>query len=255
MANRLAQVSGHLLPRPEEQTTRTAQVPFKHELNPTMFLPRAAIIMPDAEAIAHRSATGKEIRYSYREYASRASNLAYYLREQCFARNGRHTTVALLASNTPMMLEAYFGVVAAGGVVAAVNYRLHPDEIRYILKQSRARTLIVDQEYLPLIIDPPNYLEIIVDTDDDGQQGQYGQCLQKGADLDHSLGGLGWSGLHVEHVPEDDTMALMFTSGTTGHPKSVEYSHRGVYLAALGNVVDSSLNSTDAFGRGGCRYL
>lgn len=258
MAQRLSQVAQHLqaavTPAPAAPGLGPT-VPHKHELNPTMFLPRAAIISPDAEAIAHRSATGKDVRYNYREFAKRASDLAYYLKEECFVKNGGHKTVALLASNTPMMLEAYFGVVAAAGVVAAINYRLHRDEILYIITQSRAHTIIVDREFLPLLEGCPAYLTVIIDDDDDGCSGPYGDILAKGATIDRALGGLAWAGLPVEHVPEDDTMALMFTSGTTGHPKAVEYTHRGVYLAALGNVVDSSLNSTDPFGSGGCRYL
>lgn len=149
-----------------------------------------------------------------------------------------------------MVLEAYFAIPAAGGIFAAVNYRLKKHEIQYIVKHSGASVVIVDREYYDMVSDMS--IEIIVDEDIDAQQGQYEDLVRKGALLNT---GSGWDGLCIEHVPEDETIGICYTSGTTGLPKGVEYTHRGVYLGALGNLIDSSLNCADVFGNGACRYL
>lgn len=66
---------------------------------------------------------------------------------------------------------------------------------------------------------------------------------------DSSLGGRGWARLHSQASHEDDVLAIPFTSGTTSRPKGVEFTHRGAYLAALANIIESGLNA------GRCRYL
>ncbi|BFZ55842.1 hypothetical protein PYCC9005_002883 [Savitreella phatthalungensis] len=249
MAERLEQLQKHLRPAPGWRRNF-------HDLNPTAFLPRAAEIMPDGLAIVHRSASEKDIQYTYRQFAERASDLAYYVKSHAFANvKRRSNTIAVLASNTPMVLEAYYGIVAAGGIVAAINYRLKAEEVAYIVRQSRADIVLVDREYVHLLDHVKQEVRVVVDDDDDGLTGDYARCLFEGRRYDESNGSRGWTGHTFEHVDENSVMALMYTSGTTGHPKAVEYTHRGVYLGALGNVVDSSLNCIDAFGRGGCKYL
>lgn len=82
--------------------------------------------------------------------------------------------------------------------------------------------------------------------------GPYDEAVLEGLNYDRETGGKGWAGLVAERVEnEDDTIAIPFTSGTTSRPKGVVYTHRGAYLAALANVVESGLNLPD----GRCRYL
>lgn len=73
--------------------------------------------------------------------------------------------------------------------------------------------------------------------------------MLEGLAYDTANGDHGWSGLHSHADNEDDVLAIPFTSGTTSRPKGVMYTHRGAYLAALGNVIESNLSS------GQCRYL
>ena len=109
---------------------------FRSELNPVDFLHRAAYIYPEKVAVVH----GKR-RYCYAELAERSWRLANALRS---AGLGKGERVATLLFNSPAMLEAHFGVPAAGGVLVAVNNRLSSAEVGYILQHSGARYLLLE---------------------------------------------------------------------------------------------------------------
>ncbi len=154
-----------------------------------------------------------------------------------------------MAPNTPAFLEAIFGIGAAGGVNVAVNYRLKKEDVTYIFDFAKIDSIIVDAEYLPLLDDfrqsHPS-VKIIVDTDHDATSGQlsgpFDDAVLEGLRWDHETGNKGWEGLKAQCGDEDATIAIPFTSGTTAKPKGVVYTHRGAYLAALGNVIESGLN-------------
>lgn len=79
--------------------------------------------------------------------------------------------------------------------------------------------------------------------------GPYNQAVAEGLAYDVEQGSNGWAGLHAHAQNEDDMLAIPFTSGTTSKPKGVVYTHRGAYLAAVGNIIESGLN------QGRCKYL
>jgi long-subunit acyl-CoA synthetase (AMP-forming) len=79
----------------------------------------------------------------------------------------------------------------------------------------------------------------------------FAAAIRDGLSHDKETGGLGWAGLAAQCDDEDSMIAIPFTSGTTSRPKGVVYTHRGAYLAALGNVIESGLNLPD----GRCKYL
>ncbi|KAF8854916.1 2-succinylbenzoate-CoA ligase [Acephala macrosclerotiorum] len=254
--SRLQKLAAHFLPSstpsPNPQSPTPSNQPHIHQLSPTFFLPRAAEIEPDAEAIFHVTANGKVLRRSYIEFADRARGLAYFLRKKGWKR------VGILAPNTPAFLEAIFGIAAAGAVNVAVNYRLKTEDISYIFTFSEVDVIIVDQEYIHLLDDfqkqKPN-VPFIIDTDHDATagalSGPFDEAVLEGLNYDHSQGNKGWSGLQAQCEDENDTIAIPFTSGTTAKPKGVVYTHRGAYLAALGNVIESGLN----YQTGRCGYL
>ncbi|KAK4461931.1 acetate/butyrate--CoA ligase AAE7, peroxisomal [Cladorrhinum samala] len=248
-SSRLRNVLGHLLP------LSNADAPPHHfsHLSPTFFLERAAAIEPNAEAVYHVTANGKVLRRSYMELADRARGLAYYLRKKGLKR------VGLLAPNTPAFLESIYGIVAAGGVIVPANIRLKPEDISYIFDFAEVDAIIVDKEYenlLDLFRASHPQVEIIIDLDTDATSGAlsgpFDDAVLEGLQHDRATGNKGWSDLQSQTVPnEDDMLAIPFTSGTTSKPKGVIYTHRGAYLAAVANVVESGLNLPS----GRCKYL
>ncbi|KAE8452034.1 hypothetical protein EG329_002199 [Mollisiaceae sp. DMI_Dod_QoI] len=254
--SRLQKLAAHFLPtaHPSYQPSSPSgsSDPHIHELSPTFFLPRAAEIEPDAEAIFHVTANGKVLRRTYIEFADRARGLAYFLRKKGWK------TIGVLAPNTPAFLESIFGIAAAGGVIVPVNYRLKTEDISYIFTFSEVDVIIVDEEYIHLLDDfrkkKPN-VPFIVDTDTDVGEGQlsgaFDEAVLEGLNYDHQQGNKAWAGLEAQCQDENGTLAIPFTSGTTARPKGVIYTHRGAYLAALGNVIESGLN----YHVGRCGYL
>ncbi|XHG05436.1 hypothetical protein AWENTII_008659 [Aspergillus wentii] len=249
--SRLSGLLGHLSPFGANDAPPQHHINF-HTLSPTFFLPRAAAIEPEAEAIYHITANNYVLRRTYLETADRARGLSYYIKKHGFKR------VGILCPNTPAFFESIFGIAAAGAVNIAVNYRLKEDDIAYIFSHADADVIIVDQEYLPLLqayrTSKPS-IPIIIDTDteatDGPSAGPFDHAVLEGLKYDSDTGNNGWNGLESQAANEGDVIALAYTSGTTARPKGVEFTHRGCYLAAMGNVIESGLNSS----RGRCRYL
>lgn len=248
--SRLQKLAAHFLPSSAQETFTHRH--NHHELSPTFFLERAAQIEPDAEAIHHITANNKVLRRSYQEFADRSRGFAYYLIKKQYNR------VGILCPNTPAFLESIFGIGAAGAINVGVNYRLKGEDIAYIFNHSEVEVIIVDAEYLPLL---DRFKELypqipfIVDTDTDAVEGEisgpFDAAVLEGLSYDKETGGNGWAGLKSQCDNEEATIALAYTSGTTAKPKGVVYNHRGAYLAALANVVESGLN----YHTGRCGYL
>src|SRR5437867_3782772 len=136
---------------------------YRTELSPVSFLTRSAYVFPDKIAVVHGSR-----RYTYRQLEERVNRLASALRA---AGLGKHDRVAFLCPNIPPMLEAHFGVPAAGGVLVAINTRLNTDEVGYILEHSGARFLFVDAELESLVKPLPLSGVRVVRVDDTGNGG------------------------------------------------------------------------------------
>ncbi|KEQ96221.1 hypothetical protein AUEXF2481DRAFT_88325 [Aureobasidium subglaciale EXF-2481] len=244
-AGRLSAIAAQLLPSPfsSQKAAPQTQTYNTHQLSPTFFLPRAATIEPNAPAIYHVTANKKILRRNYQEFADRARGLAYYLRRHKYKR------VGILCPNTPAFLEAIFGIAAAGSVNVGVNYRLQPVDITYIFEHAEVDSIIVDAEFAPLLdafrAAHPE-IKILIDTDTDATEGQlsgpFDEAVLEGLRYDTETGSKGWADLEHTTPDENSLLALAYTSGTTARPKGVMYSHRGAYLAALGNIVESGLN-------------
>jgi acyl-CoA synthetase (AMP-forming)/AMP-acid ligase II len=192
------------------------------ELDPVSFLHRSATVHPERIAVVDG-----DRRWTYAELRERVNRAASALRGRGIER---HDRVAALCPNVPALLELHHAVPAAGGVLVAINVRLSPDEIRYILEHSGARMLFVTAELEPLIADPPAGLEI-VRVDDGGAADQYEQLVSGG----DAAGVPSWL------ADEEEPIAVDYTSGTTGRPKGVVYTYRGAYLNALGEVIEAEL--------------
>ncbi|SFQ18517.1 fatty-acyl-CoA synthase [Amycolatopsis arida] len=201
-------------------------------LTPLSFLARSAEVFADKTAIVHG-----DRRVTYREFAAEATRVAHALRARGVGPGDR---VAYLLPNIPEMLVAHFAVPLAGAVLVAVNTRLAPAEIRYILAHSGAKVLVVDAALHPSVapvLGDLGGLEVVTVTDP-----------AVGAEPDAAVGGTSYAELLAagsdEPLPwavadERDTISINYTSGTTGKPKGVMYHHRGAYLNALAEVVHS----------------
>jgi len=210
-------------------------------LTPLSFLQRTAEVFPEKPAIVYgdRSTT-------YREFAAEATRLARALQASGVRAGDR---VAYLCPNIPEMLVAHFAVPLAGAVLVAINTRLSPEEVRYICDHSAAQLLVVDSEFLPGLLPVLPELrtvrEVVTVTDpsappaepDLAPQVSYGDLLARGSDEP-----LPWT---VDD--ELATISINYTSGTTGRPKGVLYTHRGAYLNSLGEIVHSRFDPTSVY--------
>ncbi|MGE0219097.1 AMP-binding protein [Mycolicibacterium sp.] len=209
-------------------------------LTPLRFLDRAATVFPDKTAVVDGPR-----RLTYRELADAATRLARAIRSGGVGPGDR---VAFLAGNSLEMLVAHFAVPLAGAVLVAVNTRLAAQEIQYICDHSGAKILFADGPQLSRISlqrsDFQTVEEIVELPEQDGtasrtwQATDYAEVLERGTDEP-----LPW-----EVADEEATITINYTSGTTGRPKGVMYTHRGAYLNALNQVIH---NGFDA----GTRYL
>ena len=200
------------------------------ELNPVDFLRRAAYMYPQAVAVVDG-----DRRYSYAALASRAWRLANALRSAGLRKGDR---VATLLFNSSAMLEAHFGVPAAGGILVAVNTRLAGPEVGYILEHSGARFLLVDAELEAVVAALAlSGVTVIRCTGRGDPEDPYEQVLAAATDV------IPRSWLE----DEEETISINYTSGTTGRPKGVQYTYRGAYLNALNEVIVAGMSPRSVF--------
>ena len=196
-------------------------------LSPVSILKRVERVHPEMPAQIHGS-----IRRNWGEVAERCKRLASALSKR---GGGKGDTVALIAPNIPEALECALAVPILGAVINANNTRLDANTISYILDHGEAKVLLVDTEFSMLAKDAVGDRDILV-IDIEDPEGPGGQ----------RIGSLTYDELLAEgdpnfpYTPPDDewdALALNYTSGTTGRPKGVVYSHRGAWTNAVNNVV------------------
>src|SRR3954470_6828199 len=202
-------------------------------LTPIGFLARSAAVYPDRLAVSYGPR-----RYNWREALERCRRLAAGLAARGV---GRCDTVALMAPNVPEAFEAHFGVPMAGSVLNALNIRLDPETIAFILRHGGAKLLLTDTEFSPVVASALALLDrkpVVIDIADPLGPGGASGGERLGV-MDYEAFLAGGDPDFAELTPDDewDAIALNYTSGTTGNPKGVVYHHRGAYLNALGNIL------------------
>ena len=191
---------------------------------------RRAEQMFSGREIVWRNADKSVSRYTFADFTARARRLATALEGLGVQPGDR---VATLAWNHGAHLEAYFGIPLVGAVLHTLNLRLHPDELAYIVNHAGDRTLLVDESLLPLweqVRPKVNVKDVIVfDATKPVADGYY-----KYEDLIAEA-----APLADRPDPDEKTaVAMCYTTGTTGYPKGVLYSHRAIVLHTLGLALD-----------------
>jgi fatty-acyl-CoA synthase len=198
-------------------------------LDPFTFLERSAAIYREKSAVIDG-----ERRFTYVELLDRVRRLAAAL-QAAGIRDGAR--VAVISPNARMPLEATFAVPLAGGILCAMNTRLAPAEIDYMLGHCDASLLLYDADLDPLV----DALEFPV------PKVRFGGARGDARDYEEFLATANPGALVPNAPDEDDTISINYTSGTTGRPKGVMYTYRGAYLNALAEVFHANLRPESVY--------
>jgi fatty-acyl-CoA synthase len=187
-------------------------------LTPLDFLARSVYAWRDLTAVVDG-----DRRFTYAEFGARVERQAAAL-QQLGVQSGDR--VAVLAPNGAMALEAHFAPMRIGAILVMLNTRLAPGELEWILHHCGAKVLLVDPQLKPLIANAtiPQVIE----------------------DYEAFLGGAGASACQPV-TDENACIAINYTSGTTGFPKGVMFTHRGAWTNAIGELIEHGLTQRSVY--------
>jgi len=206
-------------------------------LTPLSFLKRSAEVYPQKTSIIH----GKRV-YNWEQTYKRSLQFASALSKHGI---GKNDTVSVLSFNTPEIYEAHYAVPMIGAVLNTINIRLDVETISYILEHSEAKVLITDTELSLTVkksLEKLNKDILIIDIVDEMAVLPEGSGERLGKyEYEEFLNSGDPEFEFIMPSDEWDSIALNYTSGTTGLPKGVVYHHRGSYLMSLGTVTALSM--------------
>ncbi len=175
-------------------------------------------------------------RYTYADFAERTTRLAGLLRDLGVKKGDR---VATLAWNSHRHLEVYWAVPLSGAVLHTLNFRLSAQDLTYIINHAGDSVIFADASVYPLLagirdkIPCVKHIVIMTDTADAAvpdRLPEYEALLAKTTPLER------WP-----QLAETDALGMCYTSGTTGHPKGVVYTHRGIYLHCMAQAMADTM--------------
>ena len=208
---------------------------MKYPLTLTTILNRARTYFPRKEVVTRLP--DRIHRYTYSDMCARVCKLANVLASSGVSRGDR---VGVFGWNTHRYLEAYFAAPCMGAVVHTINIRLAPDDLVHIINHAQDKILLVDEDLLPAIEAIASRLEtvkqfVIMADSNPPTAGlpdahSYEQLMEQAS-----------GNFEFPELDEDTPAGLCYTSATTGNPKGVIYSHRGLYLHSLTQCMTDSL--------------
>ena len=222
--------------------------PWHTPLTPLSFLARSADVFPDVTALVHGDRS-----WTYAQLHAAVEERARALRAAGVQPGDR---VAYMMPNVPEMLIAQFAVPLIDAVLVSVNTRLAPEEVRYICDHSGSSVLVLDTVHWPEITQIAPELEtvrtIILAEDDQHADQPLARANPAGThvvDLETFLAGASADADELVWAVADENqmLSINYTSGTTGRPKGVMYSHRGAYLNALSEIVHSGFDHDSVY--------
>lgn len=217
-----------------------------YQLNVTTIIQHAARTFGQQEIVSRRL-DGSMFKYTYSQAHERMKRLANGLRSIGVQVGDR---VGVLAWNSHENYEIYFGLPGTGAVMLLLNLRLTPQDLAYVIDHSGATYIIVDETLLPIAhaVAPlcKNLKAFVIIT----------LPGKKLADVETSLENVySYEDLIAEsapdfewpHMDETSAYAACYTTGTTGKPKGVYYSHRDVYLHSCSIGINAEISTTDTY--------
>ena len=194
---------------------------------------RAEQLFADNELVT-ATAVGRE-RTTYGEWAERTRRLGGVLDDLGISADGR---VATFAWNTARHLELYFAAPCTGRVLHTLNIRLFPEQLTYIVNHAEDEVIFVDRSLVKLLwplLDTFTTVRHIVVMDDGAGDQPTDAGNAELHDYEALLAAAAPATWHVED--ENQAASMCYTSGTTGNPKGVVYSHRSIFLHTMAGMI------------------
>jgi len=206
-------------------------------LNEYDFLKRALVAHSSKEAVVCG-----DTRLTYRQFGERVNRWSNLMRGFSVEKGDR---VAILSQNCHRILEAFFGTALVGSILMPLNFRLVPDDFEYILNHGGAKVLIVEEGLTHLIDSIREKLQTVeqfILASDDSKVREEGWL-----DYESSMAAASSEAPTPAEIDENETSALLYTSGTTGRPKGVMLTHRNLYINAMNSICEFGVHERDVY--------